>query len=75
MTDTELKTLLYEALNSSQGIVIATSSPEKLKQRLYIIRASLRKEGILDFDELTFRTSPLNSDSELWIVRKVDSKT
>ena len=71
MSDAELKTILYEALNHPRGVVVQTNSPEKLKQRLYVVRAEERKRGNFSFDELTFRTSPLASDSELWLVLKV----
>lgn len=74
MTDIELTALLYEALNSTHGVCIQTSAPEKLKQRLYVIRADLRKKGNLDFDKISFRTSPFNPEEEIWLVQKAISE-
>lgn len=69
MTDAEIHTLFYAAIESSQGIVVSTSSSEQLKKRCYVARAAARKQNILDFDSLTFQISPDNPHGELWIMQ------
>lgn len=59
---TELE-LLYSALNSRIGIVVTTSDPNKLKQRLYALR---RKTPA--FRSLSFLTSRQSPATELWIL-------
>ena len=61
----ELVAFLYEALASDFGIVVETSDPERLRQKLYAVR----KDNI-DFEPLAFIISPTNPQAELWIVRK-----
>lgn len=67
MTDFELTEHLYAALRSPLGIVLETSDPERLRQRLYAIR---RKHE--DFVPLSFIISPFNG-ADLWIVNKGSS--
>ncbi len=77
MTDNEIIALFYAALDSAHGVVIATSSAELLKKRLYVVRASEKKLGNLMFNILSFRTSPIDSAGQVWIVKnkeKVDGK-
>lgn len=56
--------LLYRALTVPKGIVVETEDPEKLRMKLYALRK-------LDpqFEVLSFRISPINPASELWICR------
>ena len=58
--------LLYQALNSPLGIVVAVSNFEKVKMRLYSKR---RETGDPDLDILQFRRSPYSPESEMWIVK------
>ncbi len=60
----ELKELLYDALRSPLGIVVETTDPERLRQRLYAIRREAE-----DFVPLSFVISPLNG-VDLWILNK-----
>jgi len=64
--------LLYEALRSELGIIVATSDPTALKQKLYAAR---READDPQLDSLSFVTSRTNPDREIWIVRKPDDKS
>ena len=64
MTPLELTELLYDALRTPLGNVIATEDPERLRQKLYAIR----KESE-DFAQLSFVISPING-IDLWIVNR-----
>lgn len=57
--------LLYRALASPIGIVIAVSDFALAQQRLYKAR---RESGDPDLDKLQLNRSPFNTD-ELWIVK------
>jgi hypothetical protein len=57
---------LYDALAQPRGIVVKTSSPERLRQKLY----DLRKTHAPVFEDLTFLVSPSNPDDQLWIIKK-----
>ncbi len=59
--------LLYAALHSPLGIVVSTTSPERLRQKLY----PLRKEDPALLP-LSFIISPFNPGGELWIVKVTD---
>ena len=61
----------YEALAAEFGIVIATSDPEALRQRLYKAR---RESGDPDLDSLSVRISPLLPNEEIWIVNDKKSR-
>ena len=59
--------LLFRALETPLGIIVATNDPESLRQRLY---AEKRKSPSPEqFDRLSFIISPDNPTSELWIIR------
>jgi hypothetical protein len=60
----ELIEVLYAAYHANFGVVVETSDPERLRQKLY----PLRKENP-DFDCLAFVISPLNG-IDLWIVKQ-----
>lgn len=60
----ELVELMYAAIHSEFGVVIETSDPERLRQKLY----PLRKKNP-DFDPLAFVISPLNPQ-DLWIIKQ-----
>lgn len=64
--------LLYEALNSEFGIIVKTSDPVALKQKLYAARRESGDEALLS---LTFATSRTSPDTEIWIVRKPNAKS
>ncbi len=70
MTHNEILTLFYAALESPRGILVQTSSAEKLKQKCYIARATERKNMNTEFDRITFQTSPGDPIGELWLVLK-----
>lgn len=57
--------LLYQALNSQSGIVVKTTSPERLRQKLYAERKVDQ-----DLACLSFTISPTDPQGELWIVKK-----
>lgn len=58
---------LYRALEARVGIVIKTSDPKFLQQKLYQARS---KNPVPGFENLTFAPSRANPESELWIVKK-----
>lgn len=60
--------LLYSALNSDLGIVVETTDPIKLKQKLY----TLRSEDV-EFKRLSFVTSRTHPQTQLWIVKRPES--
>ncbi len=59
-----LAELLYEAYASEFGVVVETDDPERLRQKLYVIR----KENP-DLLCLSFVISPFNG-SDLWIIKQ-----
>jgi hypothetical protein len=67
--------MLYEALNSPDGIRVSIESPGlmiaptlRAKQVLYRFKRENR-----EFDCLQIRLSPDNPDKELWIIKSSDS--
>lgn len=60
----DLAELLYAAIAAPIGVVVETSDPEFLRQKLY----PLRKESP-DFEILAFVISPINH-KDLWILKK-----
>lgn len=64
MSELTLLQLLYEALRSHHGIVVATPDAEFLRQKLYPLR---KKEP--EFDCLSFVISPMNN-GDLWVLKK-----
>lgn len=65
MADESLLELLYRAYNSPKGIAVTTTSPERLRQKLYAVRKADK-----DLSCLSFTLSPHDPAGELWIVRK-----
>lgn len=61
-----MREFLYDALASSHGIVVRSTSAERLRAKLY----PLRKEDA-EFLTLSFILSPDNPTHDLWIVKKV----
>lgn len=57
--------LLYAAYREPLGVVIKTSDPERLRQKLY---AERKKDP--DLACLSFRISPTSPETELFIVKK-----
>lgn len=71
MRENDLRNILFEASTAELGIIVSTNSPRRLSNELNKLRTKIKKtEGITDFDNLTFRTSPSNPDAEVWIVNK-----
>jgi len=67
MTDPdELLMLLYQALASPAGVVLAVTDFQACQQKLYQAR---KRSGDPDLAGLQFRRSPTSPDSELWIVK------
>lgn len=58
--------LLYAALRSPCGVVVASDDPARLRQRLYSARKDFADE---DLKRLSFVESPTNPSGELWIVK------
>ena len=56
--------LLYKALRSPFGIVVATSDVTQLTAKLYAAR-----KGIAELSPLILKPSPLDPTAQLWIVR------
>ncbi len=65
MTELELLALLYQAARTPVGLVISTSSPEFLRQKLYPLRKT--EPGLKN---LSFVISPTFPATELWILNK-----
>lgn len=61
----------YEALENPFGVVIAVSDVPKGIQRLYQAR---QKSGDEKLAGLSIRKSPLNPDSEVWLVHTTSRK-
>ncbi len=57
---------LYQALESTYGIVLTTDNPRILRARLYRARASAQDP---DLARLQFRPSPDTPETELWIIK------
>ena len=62
--------LLYQALASESGIEVETSSPDRLRQKLY---AERRKAEDPDLNSLSFVISPTHPTTHLWIIRKTQT--
>lgn len=61
---TNLLEILYAAYNSKFGILVETSDPSRLRQKLY---AERRKDP--DLACLSFRISPTHPNSQLMILK------
>jgi hypothetical protein len=57
--------LLYQALDTPQGIAVPTDNVPLLRQKLYALR-----KGDPQLHVLGFSPSPTNPTTELWILRK-----
>lgn len=69
MTDTEIETIMYRAVDTKHGIRVKTNDPDLLRKQCYRLRAAARKRNVLDFDSLSFRVSPSNPGSELLMIK------
>ena len=58
---------LYRALEAEVGIVISTSDPDRLQQKLYAARNNHADPALA---ELSITPSRLDPKNELWVVRK-----
>lgn len=67
MKSSETLEYWYQALRSSIGIVIATDSLERLRQKLYIARRDAEDPSL---ERLTIVTSPTRPEDQLWIVKQ-----
>jgi hypothetical protein len=67
--DEPLEALLYRAMTSPLGIVVESSDPDRLRQKLYPLRKAQP-----EFECLAFVLSPMNP-TQLWILRKPDAPT
>jgi hypothetical protein len=56
---------LYRALNSPHGIVVETSDPERLRQKLY---AERKKDP--DLAVISINISRTQPESQLWLVKR-----
>lgn len=59
--------LWYAALGSNLGVCIDTSHPEKLRQRLYKLRADA---GDPLLDDISIIISPTVPGSHVWLVKR-----
>ena len=64
-----MREFLYDALQSEHGIVVRSTSAERLRAKLY----PLRKEDV-EFHSLSFVLSPDDPEHDLWIVKKVQTR-
>lgn len=64
--------MLYEALASQYGIVVVTSDVVRAKQALYRARQSANDPELTG---LSFHTSPVLPNEEIWIVKKSSSES
>jgi len=58
--------ILYQAMASPYGLVVAVDDFTKDQAKFYAAR---RESGDPSLDVLQFRRSPFNPQSELWIVK------
>lgn len=65
MPDIPLIDYLYQALNSEKGIVLETSDPERLRQKLY---AERKKDP--DLSCISINISRTQPESQLWLIKK-----
>ena len=61
----ELTILLYEALENPLGLLVTTTNPDTLRQKLYQARKMDET-----FASLSFVISPEHPESQLWIVHR-----
>jgi len=57
--------MLYAAYRSELGVIVDTTDPERLRQKLY---AERKKDP--DLKCLSFRISPTSPESQLFIIKK-----
>jgi hypothetical protein len=57
--------LWYQALHAKYGIVVRTSNRERLKNKLYALRADAKDE---DLSKVSIVMSPTSQD-EIWLVK------
>lgn len=65
MADLPLIHYLYQALNSELGIVIETSDPERLRQKLY---AERKKDP--DLARISINISRTQPESQIWLTKR-----
>lgn len=65
MNNNSLIEYLYRALNSESGIVLETSDPERLRQKLYTER---KKDP--DLSCISINISRTQPENQLWLIKK-----
>lgn len=65
MADLPLIHYLYQALNSELGIVIETTDPERLRQKLY---AERKKDP--DLARISINISRTQPESQIWLTKR-----
>lgn len=71
----DLRSVLWEAVNSPLGVEVKVSDKEAFKRRFYSERAKARTEGIFDFERLQLLTPQPITENTWWIYHgQVQSK-
>lgn len=65
MADLPLIHYLYQALNSEHGIVLETTDPERLRQKLY---AERKKDP--DLARISINISRTQPESQIWLTKR-----
>jgi len=65
MNELPLINFLYQALNSESGVVVSTTDPERLRQKLY---AERKKDP--DLSCISINISRTQPESQLWLIKK-----
>lgn len=66
MLELQCERILRAACESEYGIVVKTNDPYKARALFYHVR---KISGDSEFEHLTIRVSPDDSERELWIIR------
>lgn len=65
MNDLPLINYLYQALNSKFGVILETSDPERLRQKLY---AERKKDP--DLSCISINISRTQPESQIWLIKR-----
>lgn len=63
-TKEQLRMILTKAIAAPLGISQETSSPERLRTKLY----NTRRKYAPEYDSLSFTVSPVSPETHLWII-------
>lgn len=69
--DTEMDKLLWQAVDSSFGLIVKVDDQDSFKRRFYTARTRAKQRGVLDFNQLSCIVSPTNPTDEMWIVKNI----